>query len=480
MRGPRLWLGIVVSIILLAAIVGIIIPSLIFPPEITPIEDVPPTQTPTPTPISAPATATLSPTPEGQPVSPTPSISPTPEPGETPTPTDTPTITATSAMLPTATPTITPSSTSTSTPVSPPTATLSPTPISPAAPLPSGPAAPLPSGPAADVAVSPKDRSQLWAAFPDLGIYRSHDGGYIWGKVWPVPGNSLSPGGLRAITLVPSGGPLIYAATFNGVLWSTDGGATWNESIGAFGEGNLPREAQVHALAASQDNPETVYAGTQVGLFVGRFEGGGLTWTIARALLPGGEVKVIDGPIYALAIDPDDGRRVFAAGKDNEIYRGEDGGAAWVVRICEPCGSNVYALAVGEGVLYAGGGQKDGQPSIAISQDRGDTWRLSNNGIPTADVPGLVISALAVDPGNPEVLYAGTGLMVNDNSHGVYRSLDGGQTWRAINDGLPMAGGGTSYYVQGIAIDQVGDVYIAGFGGVHKLEGGLWRTQWAP
>jgi hypothetical protein len=331
-----------------------------------------------------------------------------------------------------------------------------------------------------DVAVNLNNSKQLWAAIPNHGIYRSSDGGSTWGKVWPVSGSNLGPGDLRDLALIPSPGPLIYAATFNGVLWSADGGDTWNESIGAFGEGLLPREAQVYAVTASADNPETVYAGTQAGLFVGRFEAGSLTWNVARAQLAGGELRVIDGTIYALAVDPQEGRRVFAAGRSDEIYRSEDSGLSWVLRTCAPCGSNVFALAAGREGLYAAGGPKDGNPALAISYDQGETWALRNNGMPTPDVPTLVISALALDPTDPEILYAGTGFLVNDQSHGVYRSLDGGQYWATINDGLPMAGGGKNYYVQGIAVDQSGEVYIAGFGGVHKLVGGRWVDEWTP
>jgi photosystem II stability/assembly factor-like uncharacterized protein len=330
------------------------------------------------------------------------------------------------------------------------------------------------------VAVNFNNPNQLWAAIPNRGIYRSNDRGATWVKVWPVPGSNLGPGGLRDIALIPTQGPLIYATTFNGIFWSADGGDTWNESIGGFGEGRLPREAQAYTAIAAPDDPDTIYVGTELGLFVGKFEGGSLTWNVAQSQLSGGETRAVVGTIYALAIDPEDGARAFAAGKGDEIYRSEDGGLSWVVRICEPCGSNVYALAYGQGRLYAAGGQKDSNPALAISHDRGDSWAPSNNGIPTGEVPTLVLSALTIDPTNPETLYAGTGFMVNDQSHGVYRSLDGGGSWTAINEGLPMAGGGKNYYVQGIAIDRAGDVYIAGFGGVHRLEGETWTNRWPP
>jgi tetratricopeptide (TPR) repeat protein len=470
-RRSRLWLGIVGGITLIAAIVGIVFRGLIFAPPITPTEVVLVTLTPTPTSILVAITATPSATPKEQPPSPTPTIATTPAPGETPKPTDAPTVTPTPFIIfVTATPTVTP------TPF--PSITLTPVPIPSFTPTP--PSTPLPPYPAADVAVNLANPKQLLAVVPRWGIYRSDDKGYIWRKVWPAPDSKLGSDGLRAITLIPAGGPLIYAATFNGIAWSGDGGDTWQESIGDFGIGHLPPEAQVYIAVAAQDDLETVYAGTKQGLLVGKFQDNNLIWNEVRARLRGGDTKLVNGPIYAVAIDPGDSRRVFAAGGGDEIYRSEDGGASWDVRACVPCGSNIFTLAVGKGKLYAAGGQKEDKPTLTVSLDKGDTWVSASNGIPTEEVPSLVVSALTIDPTNPDIVYAGTGFMVNDDSHGIYRSVNAGQSWQTINDGLPMAGDGKNYYVQGIAIDNVGNVYIAGFGGVHKLENGRWIEKWTP
>src|SRR5207302_2057052 len=51
------------------------------------------------------------------------------------------------------------------------------------------------------------------------------------------------------------------------------------------------------------------------------------------------------------------------------------------------------------------------------------------------------VSALAIDPQNPSVLYAGTG-------RGVFKSTDSGASWQAIGNGL-----GTDAYVGSLAID---------------------------
>ncbi|MBM3152819.1 MAG: hypothetical protein FJZ96_11580 [Chloroflexi bacterium] len=69
------------------------------------------------------------------------------------------------------------------------------------------------------------------------------------------------------------------------------------------------------------------------------------------------------------------------------------------------------------------------------------------------------MSAIVVDPNNPQVIYAGT------LNGGVYLSLDGGQTWTSLNDGL------LTRAVRGLALSRDGSVlYMTSEGaGVFRL-----------
>jgi photosystem II stability/assembly factor-like uncharacterized protein len=106
----------------------------------------------------------------------------------------------------------------------------------------------------------------------------------------------------------------------------------------------------------------------------------------------------------------------------------------------------VAADPLGGGALYiatmAGG--------VRRSLDNGETWTTVNNGI-----VNLATSALAVDAAGPQALYVGT------VGSGAYKSDDGGESWRAL------AGGIEGLIVHPLVADPVhpGVVYAGTFGG---------------
>jgi photosystem II stability/assembly factor-like uncharacterized protein len=82
------------------------------------------------------------------------------------------------------------------------------------------------------------------------------------------------------------------------------------------------------------------------------------------------------------------------------------------------------------------------------------SWRSINAGLGS-----LFVNSVAIDPNNPNTLYAGT-------DGGAYVSFDGGQSWGQINDGLL---GATVVY--SIVVDKDSNVYAATPYGIFKLEG---------
>jgi photosystem II stability/assembly factor-like uncharacterized protein len=99
-------------------------------------------------------------------------------------------------------------------------------------------------------------------------------------------------------------------------------------------------------------------------------------------------------------------------------------------------GETIRALAIDPATpttLYAGT-----SAGVFKSTDGGENWRTVNNGLANVDV-----RALAIDSVTPTTLYAGTW------GGGVFKSTDGGENWNAFNMGL------VNLHVFALAIDPV-------------------------
>jgi photosystem II stability/assembly factor-like uncharacterized protein len=134
-------------------------------------------------------------------------------------------------------------------------------------------------------------------------------------------------------------------------------------------------------------------------------------------------------------------------------------------------GASVQAMAAaanGE-VIYAGlvGGP---QPTgIFRSDDNGRTWQMISSG------PGVAVNALAVHPANDGVLYAGTSGGPAATTHSLWRSTNGGQTWRSFTLGLPTDAYGMLPTVTALAVDpnQPEVLYVGTDGqGVYRFDEG--------
>ena len=147
----------------------------------------------------------------------------------------------------------------------------------------------------------------------------------------------------------------------------------------------------------------------------------------------------------------DQSKIIYAIGRYHQAYS-TDSGVTW-----QNCGEDVTAsrsdtrLALdlqGSRLYLATPGQ-----GVLISTDNCGSWQASNEGL-----SNLFVNTLAIDPNNPDTIYAGT-------DGGAYISFDSGQTWGQVNDGLL---GATVVY--SIAVDPESNVYAATPYGIFKLE----------
>lgn len=205
---------------------------------------------------------------------------------------------------------------------------------------------------------------------------------------------------------------------------------------------DLPRK--INSLAVDPGNPRVLYAGAGnqgSGSGVYKSEDAGLTWSLASSGLPSEDVT-------AVAVSPIPPNTIYAsAGVRGDIFASNDGGKSWAVLsnsgkfgglyhqiVVDPSGENLLSAIMPGGVVR--------------SDSRGRSWQAVMDGLP-GDVDeriGAYVLTLAIDPADPEVIYAGTGGFVGDG-HGVYKSIDGGKTWSPANRGM------IDYRIKALAID---------------------------
>lgn len=230
-------------------------------------------------------------------------------------------------------------------------------------------------------------------------------------------------------------------------------GSTW-ESLGPAPIGGVQYTGRVSALAASPTDPDRYFVGGADG-GVWRTTDGGSTWTVLTDEMP-------TSAVGALALDPNDENILYVGtGEANfayhsrfglGIFKSTDGGDTWqhlaeadfggrsISRIIvDPSDSSVVYAAVTHagGFLPEGSAAKhhpdaDGPLGVFKSTDGGANWTHLLNGLPDLDATDM-----AIQPDDPQVLYAGIGNIFGDSQNGIYKSEDGGQSWTKLAGGLP-------------------------------------------
>jgi photosystem II stability/assembly factor-like uncharacterized protein len=155
---------------------------------------------------------------------------------------------------------------------------------------------------------------------------------------------------------------------------------------------------------------------------------------------------------------------ILSLGTMAALVTGETPGLA----LSDLTGASVQAMTMASGnqVIYAGlvGGP---QPTgIYRSDDNGRTWQIVSSG------PGVAVNTLVVHPANDAVLYAGTAGGPAITTHSLWRSTNGGQTWHSLTLGLPADAYGLVPSVTALAVDpnQPGVVYVGTDGqGVYRF-----------
>ena len=192
---------------------------------------------------------------------------------------------------------------------------------------------------------------------------------------------------------------------------------------------------QVTALAF--DSSGNLYAGTTAvnaaGGGVYKQASGSTSWGAAN-------VGITTSTINSIAVDPNSSATVYATGAGH-IFKTTNGGTSWT-QLSQSVGipAGVAVAKTSSSTVYVGSGT-----SLIYSTNGGSSW---NN--PSTPPTGN-INALAVDPNNSQIAYAGT-------SNGVFQTVNAGVAWTAVNGGLPTGPAGN---VTSIAVSISSTVYAA-------------------
>ena len=280
----------------------------------------------------------------------------------------------------------------------------------------------------------------LFALVRDDGLYESTDGGTTWHAT------GLS-GDLSTFAVSPDyadDGTLVAASRSSGLLYiSTDGGDTWDPTEVVLGTGG--RHTLLFSPTFASDRIILAASSTDPGPY--RSTDGGTNWSPVGWYDPdrpyaGG---FVGGSVFAMALAPQDAYDAAAfAGTSGGIYRSHDRGEHWTQRCSSPAPLTVRALAVAPGdpsTLLAGTSffetRIDGQPdeydgNLQLSTDGGQTWRAVSGRLDR--VRGVAFSPGFATDGTVFAV-AGTPGEHGLADGGVYRSTDGGLNWTEVLSG---------------------------------------------
>jgi photosystem II stability/assembly factor-like uncharacterized protein len=255
-------------------------------------------------------------------------------------------------------------------------------------------------------------------------------------------------GRAKAAAGVPDQPHTFYMGVVNGGVWkTTDAGRTWFPIFDDQPTGS------VGAIAIAPSDPNVIYVGSGEGLQrpdlstgngIYRSSDGGRSWT---------HLGLRDGQqIPQIVVHPTDANRLwvavlghpYGANEERGIFRSRDGGKTFDKVLYVDADTGAADLAIdpkNPDVLYAAMWEARQGPwenadfrgpgsGVFKSTDAGTTWRSITKGLPVFDPDRLGRIGLTVAPSDPKRLFA---TVEASRNAGLYRSDDAGESWYLVN-----------------------------------------------
>ena len=259
-------------------------------------------------------------------------------------------------------------------------------------------------------------------------------------------GPAMTSGRISDVAVHPHDKKIWYVATASGGVWkTTNAGTTWTPVFD--GEGSY----SIANVVIDSTNPNVVWVGTgennaqrSVSYGDGAYKSvdGGRTWTNVGLKQSEHIGKIVIDPansniVYVAAQGP-----LSTKGGERGLYKTDDGGKTWKKVLDGGTWAGASDVVIdprNHNVLLASTWQRyrrtygyiAGGPESALwrSTDGGETWKKSQAGLPTTEDMGRI--GLAVSPKNPDVVYAI--LEAANAKGGFFRSRDGGVNWERMS-----------------------------------------------
>jgi len=339
---------------------------------------------------------------------------------------------------------------------------------------------------------------------------------------WISRGPGNLGGRIRGLMVDPTNSSVIYAGSVSGGVWkTTNGGDTWTPLMD--GEVNL----NVSALVMKPGNPNVLYAGTGEGFLntdalpgrgVFKTTDGGQTWT---------RLHVANGLntsfITELAISPANPSVVYACGRRtypanniqaettpdaglNAVFKSTNEGQAWTDittgkvdhdpnATFDNIPTDIAVNPLSPDTLFGAFGFRRSN-GIWRTVNGGQAWTRLTNGLPSPASSHYNRIELAMSPSNPRVLYASYSDSASNESLGIWKTTNGGNSWtqvgtpqstaqRNINDGRLTVLGEQGFYNNALAVHPTdpNTVFSGGIDIYRSTNGGTTWTQvsmWIP